>query len=404
MARLTVLAVLMMACAGPAAAQVGGGGAPLRGTASPYDRPGVVAGRFTLYPAIEISGRFSGGTLGTPGASIVLSPEFVAIYDASPLEITATLGADIVPVATTRTSLVVGAEARLNVRLDLPGLWDFAMGAAYGLAAQSALDPVNPGGLDQAPGIHTTGASATLAGPIGALALRLSLDVQRTFYQDGTISGVPVDQGDRNNLLIEGAARISTDGAARFTPFVEIAHGRRLYDRPVDADGFAQGFRTVELRGGFVYDSAPVLTGEVSVGVYRGVPDDPALQGLRGFTFAASSVWSPREPVTIALATETTYTGDPSPTAGGSVRQDWSLRGTLAVGDDFTVGTTGTYATEWLAGGDIERSAAIGADVTWQPTRWIRLNAGVTHQWLWSNDPGRTGSTTTVAVTARIQR
>ncbi|MCW5713586.1 MAG: outer membrane beta-barrel protein [Bauldia sp.] len=403
MARLPVLAVLIVACAGPAVAQVAGG-APLRGLASPYDQLGIVAGRFTLYPAIEISGRFSGGTIGDPGATVVLSPELVAIYEAAPLTITATLSADIVPVATSPTSLVVGADASLSVRLDLPGLWDFAIGAAYGLAAQSALDPLNPGGLDRAPGIHSTTANATLEGPIGPLALRLSLDVQRTFYEDGAISGVPVDQGDRNNLLVTGAARLSTDGAARFTPFVEIAYGRRLYDRPVDTDGFTQGFRSVELRGGFVYDSAPVLTGEVAVGVHRDIPDDPALQGLRGFTFAASSVWSPREPVAVTLATRTTFTGDPSPTAGGSVRQDWTLRGTLAVRDNVTVGATAAYATEWLAGGDVERSAALGADVAWQPTRWIRLNAGVTQQWLWSTDPSRTGGTTTVAVTARLQR
>lgn len=403
MARLPVLAVLMVACAGSAAAQVAGG-APLRGLASPYDQLGIVAGRFTLYPAIEISGRFSGGTIGDPGASIVLSPEVVAIYEASPFEITATLSADIVPVATTRTSLVIGAEASLDVRLELPGLWDLDVRAAYGLASQSALDPITPGGLDRAPGIHTTTAGITAEGPVGPLALRLSLDVQRTYYEDGAISGVPVDQGDRNYLLVEGALRLSTDGAARFTPFVEIAYGRRLFDRAIDTNGFTQAFRTVELRGGLVYDSAPVLTGEISVGIRRDIPDDPALEGLRGFTFAASSVWSPREPVAIAFATQTTFTGDPSPTSGGSVRQDWSLRGTLSVRDNVTVGTTAAYATEWLAGGDIERSAAIGADVAWQPTRWIRLNAGVTQQWLWSNDPSRTGSTTTLALTARIQR
>ncbi|MCC6736021.1 MAG: outer membrane beta-barrel protein [Bauldia sp.] len=403
MARLPVLALLMATCAVPAAAQAIGG-APLRGTANSHDQLGMVAGRFTLYPAIEISGRFSGGTIGSPGASIVLSPELVAIHDASPLTVTTTLSADIVPVATTRTSLVVGADASVDVRLDLPGLWDFAVRAAYGLTGQSNLDPLNPVGLDFAPDVHTTTATVTATGPVGGLALGLTLEVRRTFYEDGELGGVPVDQGDRNNLFLEGRARLATDGAARFTPFVELAYGRRIFDRPIGTDTFEQGFAAVELRGGVAYDSAPVLTGEVSAGYRRELPDDAALTGLRGFTFAASSTWSPREPVAITFATQTTFAGDPSPTAGGSVRQDWSLRGTIAVRENTVAGATVAWSTEWLATGDVERSALLGADVAWQPTRWIRLSAGVTQQWLWSTDPTRTGSSTAIALTARVQR
>jgi hypothetical protein len=403
MARLPVLALLMATCAVPASAQVAGG-APLRGAANPYDQLGMVAGRFTLYPAIEISGRFSGGTIGSPGATVVLSPELVAIYDAAPFTITTTLSADIVPVATSRTSLVVGADASADVRLDLPGLWDFAVRAAYALAEQSALDPLTPAGLDVAPDVHTTTAIVTATGPVGGLALELTLEAQRTFYEDGALGGVPVDQGDRNNLFLEGRARLSTDGAARFTPFVEIAYGRRIFDRPIGADTYEQGFAAVELRGGLAYDSAPVLTGEVSAGYRREIPDDPALTGLRGFTFAASSIWSPREPVAVTFATATTFTGDPAPAAGGSVRQDWSLRGTMAIRENVVVGTTAAWSTEWLAAGDVERTALIGADVAWQPTRWIRLNAGVTQQWLWSTDPTRSGASTTVALGLRVQR
>lgn len=405
MARLRIFLTALLAVAAmaaPALAQNTAGMA-LRG-ASPYEPIGVGVGRFTLFPSIELGGTFTGGTIGTPGAAIHVTPELALILNGSPHDFRVDFDATIIPVATYQAALVAAANARIALSLDLPSLWRLDLDAFFALTEQGALDALLPDSLDEPPHVRTAGAEATLEGPVGPMTVRATVAVERGLFEDGIDSGVPVDQGDRDYTTFRGTLRIAGAGDAIFTPFVEMEAGRRVHDRPVGMDGFLQAGNFTALRAGFFFNSAPVTTAEIAVGYRRETPDDPGLLGLAGPTLGLNATWSPREIVVVAFSALTSFRAEPTLLSGGSIRQDYSLRTTIAARENLTLGGTAEYAIERFDGGITETTLVLGTDFVWNVNRGLAMTAGVSHQWLWSPDPTRNGQTTTVEVTARVAR
>ena len=361
---------------------------------------GIQAGRFTILPAVETIAALTYGDTITPGWSIVASPEIRIQTDWRALSVELFFGGDF----SLSDGRSLATLAELDLRLDLGALWTFDIAAAYEIAPRGASDAALPDGIDAIPNVRGIGASATIAGAIGNLDLQLDAGFQRNLFDDAFVGGFPVDQSERNNNLATVALRLEPNGGALLTPFVEANGGRRSYDQLVGTDGLLQASNFVGLRGGITYDSAPVTVAEIGIGARWEMPDDPGLASTRAITVDAGLLWSPREPISFDMSVNTVFTPDASLDWGDSVSRDASIAANLDVLRALQLTGFASFGVESYADGMIERSASAGGGIAWSPDRWLRFSASYIHDWLWSPDPLRQGSSGTLALTARVQR
>ncbi|MHA1559336.1 MAG: outer membrane beta-barrel protein [Alphaproteobacteria bacterium] len=389
--RRIALLFLGFAIVSPAAAQA------ILDTNSPI---GIQAGRFTILPAVETTAVLTHSDAITPGWSLVVSPELRIQTDWGVHSVELFLGTDF----SLTDGLALATLAELDLRLDLGALWTLDVGAAYEVAPRSANDAALPDGIDAIPNVRGIGATATMAGPVGNLGLQLDAGFERNLFDDAIVGGIPVDQSERNNTIATAALRLETGAGALLAPFVEANGGRRSYDQLVGTDGFLQASNFVGLRGGITYDSAPVTTAEIGIGAHWELPDDPGLASSRTITIDAGLLWSPREPISFDMSVSTVFTPDASTDWGDSVSRDASIAANWDILRALQLTGFASFGVETYADGTIERSALAGGGVAWSPDRWLRFSASYIHDWLWSPDPLRQGSSGTLALTARVQR
>lgn len=367
---------------------------------------GLRVGTFLVFPAVELSAGYTTNAAAAAGGEgapfLLIAPEITIRSDWSRHEARLALrGAYRSFDGDTDTRPTATAEAGL--RLDLPARWQADFGASYGYQTQSLTDPAFPAGVDAAPGVHAFGGTAALSRTVGPLLLRLSGDADRTVYEDGRAGGVVVDQGDRTNSVVTGTLRVGGDGGV-IPPFVEGTAGRRLFDRTLDAGGFARSATIVALRGGFTYQSEPVLTAEIGAGYRRERPDDDRLADLAGFTIDGTAVWSPRRLVTLTLGAATTFSPNATAGSGGSIVREGSVVADYAIRSNLTLTADARLRAETFDGGGTETTTTLGAGATWRLSRSLWLTARYAHQWLESPTDARRFHADSVTVGVRLQR
>ena len=361
---------------------------------------GIEAGRFVFFPAVGTKVSLTPGGAIAPGVSVVISPEIAIQSNWARLMAELLVSADFEP----DSGVPIAMLADLDVDIDLGGLWSLLVGAGYGIAADNALDPALPPTIDAVPNVQTIEGDIGAAGPIGNFGLRVEAGVVRTTHDDVLVGGVLTDQSERNRTIVDAALRLETAGGALLSPFVEATGGRRIYDQLVGSDGFLQAGNFASVRVGVAYDSAPVLSAEIAIGYHWEWSDDAGLPPTGAMTVEANGLWSPREAFTLAVATQTDFDPNASPTMGGSVSRSIDLAAGWAIWQNVRLTANGGTGVVNFADGTVERSATAGAGIAWAPNQWFRLSAGYGHNWNRSPDPTRTSSAGTFALTARVQR
>ncbi len=363
----------------------------------PFAPIGIEAGRFTVFPAVVTTVSVNDGAAGR---SVVISPELLFQSNWAQHSAELLFGADFTPDG----GLAIATIADLSLRFDLNALWSLEIGASHRIAAEDVRDPALPAGADVAPDVRTMAADIAAGGPIGNFVLRLGAAAERNVHGDVLVGGVLTDQSERDNTVIAATLRLEPATGALLTPFVEATAGRRIFDQTVGSDGFLQAGNFVGARAGVVYDSTPVLSGEIGIGYRWEIPDDPALATNAGVTMDANVVWSPREVISFTLAAQTAFDPDASPLMGGSVSRDVAFGGVLSLRPNVSLGADGAFGIQTFADGTVEQSASADARLTWIPDYWLQLSTSYSRSWLWSPDPARAETTGIFALTARVQR
>ncbi len=239
----------------------------------------------------------------------------------------------------------------------------------------------------------------------GPLVLEFEGKVGRARYENGTLGGSTVDQGDRNSTLFGGRARVGYEVTPSLAPFVEAEVARRLYDRTVDTNGLERAATVQTYRVGVSFDRAPVLTGEVAVGGVIVNLDDATLASLHAFVVDGNVVWAPTMLTTVTLNAVTSFNPTTDPTSSGSIVYDGTLGVAYAWRRNVTLDATAGVRHERFQGtGQIDTGATAGLSATWKVNREIWITGGYEHQWLTSNVPGRAYQADAIRVELKTQR
>ena len=375
----------------------------------PYAPLGMRAGGLIFLPALTLSGGYTtnaaAGAGGRPSGFLGIAPELVIRSDWERNEATLSMRGSYLDFTDGTTAAQPTADVEATSRLDLADRWNVALAGGYHFAHQSISDPNFPAGVDSPPGVHDFNGSAALNGSFGKNVFTLTGLAGRTIYENGTSGGLVVDQGDRDNNLYGARLRLGYELTPLITPFVEGELTRRVYDRAFDDSGLQRASRGEALRAGFAYDSAPVLKGELAVGVRQETFDDASLAALKALTVDGSLVWSPTALTTITYAVSTGINSSTDAASSGSVVYDGSVDFAYAYRSNLTADLVAGVKQERFQGtGETANTFRLGVGTVWKVNRNLQLTSGYVHEWLQSNNAARDYASDTVRVEMRVQR
>jgi hypothetical protein len=378
----------------------------------PYAPLGVHAGAFTLFPAIELIGGYDtdpAHAAGGKGASLyTVAPELQAQSNWSRHELKVDLRGSYTGYSPDETPTL--SRPYFNGKVD--GRVDVTKDTRIDLSSRVLVTTDNPGspnvqaGLAKLPIFTTFGGTAGVGQRFNRLDLSIKGDVERTVYQNSTLTdGSTASNDDRDYNQYGATLRGGYELSPGVTPFVEASADTRMHDLNTDFFGYQRDSKGLTGKVGTTFELSRVLTGEVALGYTRRTYEDARLLPVEGLIGNASLVWTANALTTLKL-TGTSVVGESTvPGVAGVLYRDIGLEvdhafrrwliGSVKVGfglDDY-VG---------LSREDKRFSAGFG--LTYKLNRSVQLKGEVRQDWLRSNVTGADYTASVFLLGIRLQQ
>jgi hypothetical protein len=289
-------------------------------------------------------------------------------------------------------ALSIDGEGRLAVTTMTAGSLGLAPNVAFGASG--------------APVTETYGATVGGDQNFGRFDLSLHGSIDRTAYEDATLSNGAVDELSSDDFSDWGLrGRAAYRLSAAFRPFLDVLVDTRRYDSGVDQYGYQRNSDGVAARIGAEIDLAGILTGSVDVGYGERDYQDPRLPNLASPLFDASLVWAATGLTTVTLKTvsslaETTIRG-----ASGAAQHATTLEIDHALRRYLTLTGAVGYATDAYAGLPLrDTTTTFTLVASYSLNRDMVLKASVSRQFYVSNQPGTSYAATVVMMGLKLQR
>lgn len=297
------------------------------------------------------------------------------------------------------------ADGTLSLRLDATRDTRILLESRLRLDTQRPGSPDLNAAVTGRPQIYQYGASAGVSHDINRLQLTLRGSVDRSDYEDASLSnGTKLSQKDRNQTQYGVRLRASYELTPGLRPFVQGEADTRQFDESRDSSGFARSSTGLTGRVGSTFELSRLITGEISVGYQDRAYDDNRLKNLRGFVGDAAVIWQPTPLTTVTLRGtselgDTTIAGSSGTTARrATLEVAHALRRNLTVTGFASIGRT-----EYDGQGLREDLASYGARLEYKLSRSVSIRASFTQERLNSTAQGSDYTANISQVGLRLQ-
>ena len=362
----------------------------------PYAALGVPIGSLRMTPYIEADGGYDSNPNRSPaplkGSPTLRTEAGAAVKsDWSSHELKGDFAVGYTKYTSVPEANRPDARGKANLRIDVTrdSTLDFEL--------RGQLDTQRPGSPDlgvtnvkNRPFIATVGISAGGAQKFGDLELGVHASVDRTAYQDASLTNGTklILNGDSFNTYgLRGRAGYQISPG--ITPFVEVGADVRRRDQPVDSAGFSRDSTGATAKVGTTFELTRQLTGEAAAGYAQRKYEDARLQDLRGPTFDASLVWAATPLTTVSLKgvtalNETTLAG-----ASGALYRAATLDVSHAFMRNLTGSAFATLGSNAYQGAALrETTLSAGLRAEYKLNRSLSVRGSFTHERLHSTAPG----------------
>jgi hypothetical protein len=378
----------------------------------PYAPLGVHAGSFLLYPAIELIGGYDTNPAHVAGGGAAklytIAPELRAQSNWSRHEVKAELRGSYTGYSpdTTPTLSRPNFNGKVDGRIDVTHDTRIDLGSRVTVATDNPGSPNLQAGLAHLPIFTTVGSTAGIGQRFNRLDISLKGDVERTVYQDSTLTdGTTASNKDRQYNQYAAKLRTNYEWSPGFKPFVEVDADTRVHDVNADNSGFQRNSKGLTGLVGGIFEFTRLLTGEIGVGYTRRTYEDPRLEQVKGLIGEASLIWTANALTTVKLSGNSAVGESTVPGVSGVLYRDVSLQvdhafrrwliGTVKVGAGFD-----NYVG--LDRQDKRYSAGLG--LTYKLDRMIQIKGEFRQDWLRSNVTGVDYTASVFLIGLRLQR
>ncbi len=225
-----------------------------------------------------------------------------------------------------------------GLRLDLVDGFTLRLGGNYNFAQEAATSPsLTQSAIDQ-PGVHSFGTFAELQRAGGNIDMTLRASINRTQYEDGTLSsGQTFSQEDRNVNTFGLSTRLGYQNGLAYSPFVQFDYANNVHDLRADRNGELRDSQIFELRGGIAVNISEKVSGEFSVGFAHQEFEDNGLTALAGMAADANLNWSPYRDTNIAFIFGSDLGGSTTLGDSGAISYNGEIAATRRIRDNLEV-------------------------------------------------------------------
>ena len=378
----------------------------------PYAPLGVHAGAFTLFPAVELIGGYDTNPAHAATAKeaslYTVAPELQAQSNWSRHQLKADLRGSYTGFSPDVTPTL--SRPYFNGKVD--GRVDVTKVTRIDLSGRALVSTDNPGspnlqaGLAKLPIFTTFGGSAGLGHRFNRLDLSVKGDVERTVYQDSSLTdGSTASNDDRNYNQYGGMLRAGYELSPGLTPFVQGGADTRKHDLNTDVFGFQRNSNGVTGKIGTTFELSRLLTGEIALGYARRTYEDPRLEKVAGLVGDGSLVWTADALTTVKLTGKSTIGESTVPGLSGVFYRDVGLQ----IDHSFRRWLIGTvklgFGLDDYAGLSREDQRYLaGLGLTYKLNRSMQIKGEVRQEWLRSNVTGNDYTASIFLLGLRLQQ
>jgi hypothetical protein len=388
----------------------------------PFGAVGDYAGSFLIKSAVELSGGYdtNPGRLNVPKGMPfwVVAPEFLAVSDWDRHALVADLRGSFTGYGNSLPPTIDDAVSPAPTNIDRPdftghidGRLDVSRDTHLTSELRLRVSTDNPGSPNIQAGLANYPIYTTLGGSLGIdqgfnrLDVAIGGTVDRTVYQDSTLTdGTTSTNDDRNFNQYGGIGRVSYELTPGMKPFVEVEGDSRVHDLPLDRNGFARDSSGGYAKAGTSFEFSRLLTGEISIGYAERSYADPRLDRLQGLLTAASLTWTATSLTTVKFYSTTSIDETTLPGTSGvlthlyTVEVDHDFRRWLTAIGKFTYGTL-----DYQGDGRSDTIYSIEGDVIYKLTRNLWIKGTLRRDILDSNIAGASSASTVMMAGVRVQ-
>jgi hypothetical protein len=256
------------------------------------------------------------------------------------------------------------------------------------------------------PLIWSSGVGAAVTHDMGRLSATLRGTIDRTDYQDATLSdGAKLKLSNESYTDYGASLRLGYEASPGFKPFVEASVDRRVRDNALDASGYKRDSTGVTGRAGAAFELTRTLTGEASAGYGQRHYEDARLADLRGPVFDASLVWAATPLTTVTLKGSTSFNETTVTGASGSIARRASVEISHALLRNLSLtGALSVGETDYQGATLKEKSLAATVKADYNLTRSVVVRGSFTHERLTSTTANSDYTANVFLLGLRLQR
>ena len=377
-----------------------------------YAPLGVRVGGVTLFPAIELIGGYDTNPERAPGGGgaklYTVAPEMQVQSNWSRHELKADLRGSYTgynPDATPTLSRPF-FDGKVDGRIDVTRMTRIDLNSRLLISTDNPGSPNLQAGLAKLPVFTTIGGSAGIAHRFNRFELAVKGDVERTAYQDSTLTdGSTASNEDRNYNQYGGTLRGSYELFPGVKPFAEVGADTRLHDLETDVSGFQRDSKGVTGKAGSTFEITRVLKGEIGVGYTQRTYEDPRLENVNGLIGDASLIWTATALTTVKFNGKSSVGESTVPGVSGALYRDAGVQVDHAF-RRWLIGSVkfGFGLDDYVGLDRTDKRYSAGLGLTYKLNRSMQIKSEIRRDWLRSNVPGTDYTASIFLLGLRLQR
>ncbi|GJE25324.1 hypothetical protein LKMONMHP_0159 [Methylobacterium organophilum] len=375
-----------------------------------YAPLGIKLGTFTVLPAFTQSIGYDsnpdqiGGNLAKPSLVLRSEGEVVFRSDWSSSALEGELRGGYLEYPDNEASSRPNAAGTTRLRVDMN------RDTRIDVETRFLLDTLRLGSPEVGSQATSRPIYATYGGTVGVtenfnrLQVTLRGSIDRQIFEDARLaSGAPLIQSDRDTNQYGLRLRIGYEVSPAITPFVETIVDTRVYDTPVDQQGFRRDSDGVALTGGASFALTRFITGEVSGGLQRRDYVDARLRAISSPLINAALIWSVSPLTTVRFNQQTGVIETSVAGASGVATNVATLEVQHDLLRNLSITLGGAYIANDYQGVSIrERGFSATARLDYRFNRWLTLRGSYIHQELTSTAAASSYQADTVLLGVRV--
>lgn len=269
----------------------------------PYDPIGLRVGQFFIFPSLSVSETYDDNVFATDDDEdddfiTNIEPEFLVESNFTRHALRLRLGSDVAFHVSETDENYQDFFGVADGRLDITRNSILSGSANAGRFHEGRDDPEDVAPDDELTDIYRFGGQLSYLQLFNRFNVRVTGRANRNDFDNPG----DVDNGDRDNSFYEGLLRTGWFVSPRINLFTEGRYGIEERDKTPDDDGVDRERTRWGVSVGTEVDLTELLTGEVSFGFVREIPEEDDFDDQNGFAYGLDLTWLPTLLTTVTLS------------------------------------------------------------------------------------------------------